>query len=298
MGRLRLGCAGIRPVHAELLLGSEDRLLASSRSDVKAAVLWQRGSRLAIETAEIGPPRPGEARVRVVANAVCHSDLVQIQRETRHVPPLVLGHESAGVVESLGEGVTRVRPGDRVSIAFGVHCGECFYCLRRQSHLCESATPVWSHLRSRGQLLKPLYGVGGFAEYANVDARNLVVVPEAVPMVCAALISCGVATGVGAVLNSARVEAGASIAVIGVGGVGINVVQAARLVGAARVIAVDLIDQKLEWAREFGATHAVNASRCDPVRAIRELTEGRGVDYAFEALLSCGKVLNAFLYIM
>src|ERR671933_442397 len=154
---------------------------------MKAAVLWERRTPLAIEEVEIADPAPGEAR------------------------PRVLGHEAAGVVEAVGAGVTRVEPGDRVISAFGVRCGECFFCVRGQPYLCATPPPRNVRLRRGDTVLNPFLAVGSFAEYANVDARNLVRIPEEIPIECAALIACGVSTGLGAVFNTARVEPGATV---------------------------------------------------------------------------------------
>lgn len=251
---------------------------------MKAAVLWQRRTPLAIEEVEIAEPAAGEARVKILASGVCHSDLNHIQRETAFLPPLVLGHEGAGVVEAVGPGVTRVKPGDRVIIAFGPKCGECYFCLRGMPHLCAAPYSDTVRLRKGDTVLTPFIGVGSFAEYANVDARNLVTIPDEMPIDRAALIACGVTTGIGAVIKTAKVEPGSNVAIIGIGGVGLNVLQGAVLAGANRIIAVDVFDRKLEMARHFGATHVVNARREDPVEAIRRLTGGWGADYAFEVI--------------
>lgn len=251
---------------------------------MKAAVLWERRSPLVIEEVEIADPAPGEARVRILASGVCHSDLHHIQRDTYLVLPAVLGHEGAGVVEAVGPGVTQVKPGDRVIIAFGSKCGECYFCRRGLDHLCEKPLPTNVRLRKGEQPLTPLLGVGSFAEYANVDATNLVPIPDEMPIDRAALIACGVTTGIGAATKTVKVEPGSSVAVIGIGGVGLNVVQGAWLAGAARIIAIDMLDHKLELARRFGATHVVNAQREDPIEAVRRYTGGRGADYAFEVV--------------
>lgn len=261
---------------------------------MKAAVLWERRAPLVIEDLDLADPAPGEARVRIVASGVCHSDLHHIQRESWVAPPFVPGHEAAGVVEAVGEGVTRVRPGDRVVSAFGVRCGECFFCQRGQPYLCATPYPTHVRLRRGDQAVTPLLNVGSFAERANLDARNLVVLPDDMPLEPAALIACGVTTGIGAVITTARVEPGASVAVIGLGGVGLNVVQGAVLAGAARIIAVDLVPYKLELAREFGATHLIDAREGDPVERVKGLTGGWGADYAFEVIGNPATIAQAY----
>jgi S-(hydroxymethyl)glutathione dehydrogenase / alcohol dehydrogenase len=251
---------------------------------VKAAVLWERRTPLKVEDLEIAEPALGEARVRLAASGVCHSDLHHIQRDTWALPPLVMGHEGAGVVEAVGPGVTRVKPGDHVIIAFGVRCGECYFCLRGEHYLCVTPLPTNVRLRKGDTVVTPFMGVGSYAEQVNVDARSLVPIPKEMPLDRASLIACGVTTGIGAVITTAKVEPGANVVVIGLGGVGLNVVQGARLAGAARIIAVDILDNKLDMARHFGATHTINARGQDPVEQVRQLTGGWGADYAFEVI--------------
>lgn len=251
---------------------------------MKAAVLWERHSPLKIEEIDLADLQPGEARIKVLASGVCHSDLHHINRETAFKPPLVLGHEGAGVVDAVAPGVTAVQPGDRVVIMFGSKCGTCHYCRSGEDYLCTDPLPEHPRFVRNGERITQLLGVGSFAEYVNVNASNLVKVPNEVPIESAALLACGVTTGLGAVTSTAGVEPGSNVAVIGVGGVGMNVVQGAHLAGAARVIAVDVVERKLEMAQQFGATHMINASETDPVEVIRELTHGRGADYVFEVI--------------
>ncbi|MCC6627005.1 MAG: Zn-dependent alcohol dehydrogenase [Chloroflexi bacterium] len=251
---------------------------------MRAAVLYERGAPLVVEEIELAPPGPGEVQVKLAASGVCHSDLHHWKREMGSVLPLVLGHEGAGVVEAVGPGVTRVRPGDPVVIAFGSRCGQCWYCVRGMVHLCTPATPPVTHLRRGDTAIQQFLNVGSFAERTIVPATNVVPLPPEMPLDSAALVACGVATGVGAVLNTARVPAGADVLVIGAGGVGLNVIQGARIAGAARIIAADRLANKLALARDFGATDTIDATREDVVARAQALTGGRGVDYAFEVI--------------
>ncbi len=251
---------------------------------MKAAVLWERHSRLKVEEIDLADLESGEARVRVLASGVCHSDLHHINRETAFQPPMVLGHEGAGIVDAVAPEVTSVKPGDRVVIMFGSKCGTCHYCHAGEDYLCTAVLPDHPRFTQNSQRLTQLLGVGSFAEYVNVNASNLVPVPDEMPVESAALLACGVTTGLGAVTKTAGVQPGSNVAVIGVGGVGMNVVQGAALSGASRVIAIDLVERKLEMAQQFGATHMINAADTDPVQAIRDLTHGRGADYVFEVI--------------
>jgi len=251
---------------------------------VKAAVLYQRREPMRIEDVTLTDPGPGEVEVALAASGVCHSDYSHWSRDTWTQMPLVLGHEGAGIVRRVGTNVTRVREGDHVIIAFGVRCGECAFCLRGEPFLCTPSAQPGTHM-FRGDLPLNMFAfVGSFAERTVVSEKNCIVIRQDAPLDVASLVACGVATGFGAVLNTAMVPPGANVAVIGAGGVGLNVVQAARLSGAARIIAIDLLDAKLEYAREFGATHTVNSSREDPVATVQRLTGGFGADYAFEVI--------------
>jgi NDMA-dependent alcohol dehydrogenase len=262
-------------------------MLLESREEsaVKAAVCYEFGKPLVIDEIEIDPPRDGEVKVRLAATAVCHSDVHHIRGDWGGPTPTVTGHESAGIVEEVGEGVTFTRPGDHVVVSLMRSCGRCFYCTTGAPYFCEGRFVLDGetrlHTRS-GEPVEQGIFVGGFAEYAVVDQSQVVPVPKELPLDRVALLSCGVITGVGAVINAARVEPGTSVVVIGAGGVGLNAVQGAVLSGANPIIAVDMLDAKLEAAQSFGATHAVNARREDAVQAVRSLSlGGHGVDYVF-----------------
>ena len=259
---------------------------------MKAAVMYRRNDPLQVEEVELSEPGLNEVSVRFAASGVCHSDLHHWRWEMGSPLPLILGHEGAGVVTKTGAGVTRIKPGDHVIIAFGAKCGECFYCLRGEPNLCvpeDGADPIETayasnRFRGNGNRVFQFQNVSSFSQESIVPANNAVVIPRGVPLECAALVACGVTTGVGAVINTAEVEVGSTVLVIGTGGVGLNVIQGARIAGAARIIAADLLDNKLELAREFGATHAINAGREDVIQRAKELSGGRGVDYAFEVI--------------
>ncbi len=236
-------------------------------------------------------PQAGEARVQVKAAGVCHSDWHIINGDWTVPLPMVLGHEAAGVVEEVGAGVTAIKPGDHVIFSFRPQCGRCLYCSMGRSVLCDGHRSArWGmldgtyRLRRNEQELGQLARIGTFSERVVCPAEMLVPMREDMPWPQAALVGCCVPTGVGAVTRCAEVEAGASVLVIGCGGVGLNVVQGARLAGAGTIIACDLLDNKLEFAQEFGATHTINASREDVIERVRGLTGGRGVDYAFDAI--------------
>lgn len=254
---------------------------------MRAAVLNEVGKPLAIEEITIAEPGMGEALVRVVAAGVCHSDLHFMEGTYKRELPMILGHEVAGIVESVGPGVSNVVAGDRVIVGFVQPCGYCDRCQSGRPNLCETPTtlrgPNEPGLRRGDTPVGALAQIGGFADYALTPAAGLIKVPANVGLDIAALIGCSVTTGYGAVANTAAVEPGATVAVIGAGGVGLNIIHTAALVGAQRIIAVDLVEEKLDIAKEFGATDAVYAGRGDAVQQVHELT-GDGVDYAFEAI--------------
>ncbi|MGD9752585.1 MAG: Zn-dependent alcohol dehydrogenase [Acidimicrobiia bacterium] len=256
---------------------------------MKAAVLREAPGALQIEDVSHDKPGPREVLVRTVAAGLCHSDLHFMEALYPHPLPAVLGHESAGVVEAVGDQVTYVQPGDHVITCLSVYCGNCENCLSGHLAICDdknstnrpaSAAP---RLHKGDEPLQQFLYMSSFAERMLVHEHGVVKIRKDMPLDRAALIGCGVTTGIGAVLNTAKVEPGATVAVIGCGGIGLNAVQGAALAGASRIIAVDLNPMKLELAKTFGATDVVNGSDGDPVKQVRELTKG-GVHYAFEAI--------------
>ena len=258
---------------------------------MRAAVLWADRDGVDVEELRIDKPVGREVLVRVVASGICHSDLHFVDGTWQGMRPIVMGHEGAGIVEAVGPDVTSVAPGDHVIACVSVFCGSCARCLTGHPYLCENASTTSnraagspSRLTCNGEHINQFAGLSTFAEEMLVHEHALVRIREDMPLDRAALIGCGVTTGTGAVFRSARVEPGASVAVIGCGGVGISAVQGARIAGAGRIIAVDLEQRKLDWAAQMGATDTVLASDGDPVEAVKELTGGRGVDYSFEAI--------------
>jgi S-(hydroxymethyl)glutathione dehydrogenase/alcohol dehydrogenase len=251
---------------------------------MRAAVCYELGKPLVVEDVQISPPGPGEVRVRVAATAICHSDIHAIRGDWATETPVVAGHESAGVVEEVGEGVTLVEPGDRVVLSLIRSCGRCFYCASGSPELCDYPFRIntESPLRTRGgEVIQLGCRVAGLAEQAMADQSQLVKIGEDVPMDLACLLACGVITGYGAVVNTAQVRPGSTVVVIGTGGVGLNAVQGAVISGAAQIVALDTQAAKLEVARRFGATQALDARDPSTNPAIFEMTEGRGADYVF-----------------
>jgi S-(hydroxymethyl)glutathione dehydrogenase/alcohol dehydrogenase len=269
----------------------------------RAAVLAEVKKPLEIWELEVDGPKEGEVLVRVVAAGVCHSDLHYIQGDLETPLPAIPGHEGAGVVEAVGPGVTRFRPGDPVVFVFRAFCGHCFYCLNGRPALCDFSNPIrrtgrmfdgTTRFHRNGTDVHHVLGVSCFAEYTVVPEQGLLSLPPYIPLDRAALVGCGVTTGVGAVLFAAGVCAGETVLVIGCGGVGLNVVQGAALVGAGPVIAADVVPQKLEWARQLGATHTIDPREQDVVEVVRELTGGRGADYAFEVIGRADTIQQAY----
>lgn len=265
---------------------------------VRAAVLQRLGAPapyaqsrpLEIEEVELALPGPGEVLVRIAAAGLCHSDLSILNGDRPRRTPIVLGHEAAGVVEALGEGVTDLAPGDHVILVFVPSCGHCAPCAEGRPALCEpgGAANVAGtllggarRLSYRGEPMDHFVGVSAFAEYATVSRRSLHKIDRELPLEIAAMFGCAVVTGVGAVVNTSQVRPGQTVAVVGLGGVGLAALMGALAAGAARVIAVDLAQDKLDFALALGATDSVNASDPDAAKRLRDMTEG-GVDHALE----------------
>jgi S-(hydroxymethyl)glutathione dehydrogenase / alcohol dehydrogenase len=256
---------------------------------MKAAVLHAANQPLTIEEVALTKPGPREVLLRTAFAGLCHSDLHFIEGLYSHPTPCVLGHESAGIVEAVGDGVTYVKPGDHVITCLSVFCGICSQCVTGHPNLCENTEVKLPPGVSRrlswkgGELMNQFLNLSSFAEQMLVHENSMVKIDPDIPLDRAALVGCGVMTGVGAVFNAAKVEPGATVAVIGCGGVGLSAVNGAALAGAERIIAIDTVASKLEVARELGATDTLNASNADPVKAVRDMTGG-GVHYSFEAL--------------
>ena len=255
---------------------------------MKAAILHAAHQPLTIEDVEIAKPKRREVIVRTSYAGLCHSDLHFMEGLYPTPLPVILGHESAGIVEQVGEDVTYVKPGDHVVTCLSVFCGVCSQCVTGHPNICESTEVKMlpgqaRRLSWKGQPVNQFANLSSFAELMLVHENALVKIKDDLPLDRAAIVGCGVMTGVGAVFNAAKVEPGSMVAVIGCGGVGLSAVNGAALAGAERIIAIDTVASKLEIARAVGATDTINASNVDPVEAIKELTGG-GVHYSFEAL--------------
>ena len=255
---------------------------------MKAAVLTKVPEPLEVQELQIDGPGPGEVLIKTGASGVCHSDLHFVEGKYPIRPPSVLGHEAAGVVEAVGPDVTYVAPGDHVITCLSVFCGLCDYCLSGRPALCQSAPgqrPKGSapRLTRDGEPIGQFLSLSSFAEQMLVHQNALVKITKDIALDRAALIGCGVTTGIGAVFNTAKVPPTSTVAVIGCGGVGLNCVQGAALAGAGRIIAVDMNETKLKMAEQFGATDLVNGTNGDAVQQVVELTGG-GVEYSFEAI--------------
>ena len=259
---------------------------------MQAAILTEARTPFKIETVDVEAPRAGEVLVKMAAAGICHSDWHAVEGKASFPPPMILGHEGAGMVEAVGEGVTRVRPGDHVTLSWKACCGSCHYCRNDMSSICDAHdAEILAGLQSdgstriawRGEPLYVLGGIGTFAEYVVGREESCVPVRKDVPLEVAALVGCAVSTGVGAAMYTAQVRAGQSVVVFGAGGVGLNILQGAALCGADPIIAVDANSAKMEMARDFGATHSLLSDE-NVVARVKKLTGGRGADHAFESV--------------
>jgi Zn-dependent alcohol dehydrogenase len=259
---------------------------------MRAAVLEEAGKPLVVRSdVTIADPRPGHVRVRVKHCGVCHSDLSIVDGVFPSPTPIVLGHEAAGIVDAVGADVDGLAPGDPVVLTPVAPCGHCYWCVRGEPGVCVNAGMILTNtfrdgttgLSCGGEVVFRGVGVGGFGEYAIMPASGAVKIPAGVPLDVACVIGCAVQTGVGAVLNTARVVPGASVLVIGLGGIGLSIVQGARVAGAARIIVADPVAARREAAKRFGATDLIDPAASDVLARTMELT-GIGVDYAFDAV--------------
>jgi S-(hydroxymethyl)glutathione dehydrogenase/alcohol dehydrogenase len=260
---------------------------------INAAILWEQGAPLSVEEAELEAPRTGEILVEVKSAGVCHSDLHPAQGDWPARTPLVLGHEGAGIVREVGAGVTRVRVNDHIVFCWAPPCGICPGCLEGRPTLCDrldrttyrNRLPAGgTRLSARGQDVAHFNGTACFADFAVVSEEGAIPVPADVPFEALATIGCAVITGIGAVMNAGRVPAGATVIVVGAGGVGLNVVQGAVLASCERIIAMDTRKKPLDLARAFGATHVLDASAENLAESVRDLTYGRGADFVFDTV--------------
>lgn len=252
---------------------------------VNGIVATAKGAEVSLQSILVPDPGPGEALIRVKACGVCHTDLHYREGAINDEFPFLLGHEASGTVESVGAGVDNVSPGDFVIIAWRSPCGTCRSCQRGRPWYCFASRNAEQPMTlADGTPLSPALGIGAFAELTLVDAGQAVRVNAEASPQAAGLVGCGIMAGLGAAINTGGVTRGDSVAVFGCGGVGDAAIAGARLAGAHTIIAVDIDDRKLEWAKEFGATHTINASQTDPVEAIRKLTGGNGVNVAIEAV--------------
>ena len=277
---------------------------------IHAAILWEQGQPLSVESAELDAPGPGEVLIELKAAGVCHSDLHPARGDWPAKTPLVLGHEGAGVVRAVGPSVTTVKPDDHVVLCWAPACGVCAPCLEGRAVLCDRVEKVTfrnklpsgaARLHARGQDVAPFLGTACFSDFVIVPEAGAIPVARDIPFEALATIGCAVITGVGAVTNAGRVPKGSKVAVIGAGGVGLNVVQGAAIAGCERIIAIDVRPNPLEIARQFGATDAIGPqpggvadAPADVAAAVRGLSAGRGADFVFDTVGSPATLTLAF----
>ncbi|WP_018394404.1 Zn-dependent alcohol dehydrogenase [Bacillus sp. 37MA] len=257
---------------------------------IKAAIMTEVGKPLSIQQVELSEPKSNEVLVKIKATGVCHSDLNALNDPTTPTPT-ILGHEGSGIVEAVGSSVTNVKAGDKVALSWVPYCGTCEFCVSGTVHLCESAFgPMFegtlldgtSRLSQDGKQVYHNSLLSTFAEYAVVPEMSCIKLPDEMPLAQASLIGCGVATGYGAAVNAAGVTPGSTVAIFGIGGVGVNAIQGAYIAGASKIIACDVKPTNLEIAKQFGATHTINSAEVDVEAALKELTNGVGVHYAID----------------
>jgi S-(hydroxymethyl)glutathione dehydrogenase / alcohol dehydrogenase len=257
---------------------------------MKAAVFHGPRMPLSIEDVELDKPQDREVLIKTVASGVCHSDLHFVDGLYPYAAPAVLGHEAAGIIEEVGKQVTYVKPGDHVICCLSVFCGNCEQCMSGHPNRCSNKAATQRNpqdkprISQKGKPINQFLDVSSYCEKMLLHENGVVKIREDFPLDRAALIGCGVTTGVGAVLNTAKIEPGSTVAVFGAGGVGLAAIQGARIAGARKIIAIDMFEGKLAMAKRLGATDTVDASSSDPVDEIRKQTDGAGVDYAFEAI--------------
>ncbi len=261
----------------------------------RAAVAWEAGKPLVIEEVDVAGPKAGEVLVQIVATGVCHTDAYTLSgKDPEGIFPSILGHEGAGIVQEVGEGVTSLKPGDHVIPLYTAECRQCKFCLSGKTNLCQAVRATQgqglmpdstSRFSMNGKMLHHYMGTSTFSEYTVVPEISLAKVSKEAPMDKICLLGCGVTTGIGAVLNTAKLEPGSTVAVFGLGGIGLSVIQGAVMAKAERIIAIDVNDSKETMARQFGATDFINPTQySDPIQdVIVELTDG-GVDYSFECI--------------
>jgi S-(hydroxymethyl)glutathione dehydrogenase/alcohol dehydrogenase len=261
------------------------------------AVVAHAVNEFSVVNVTLDKPKTGEVLVKMKATGICHSDLSIINGTIRWKLPSVLGHEGAGIVEEVGEGVTNVKPGDHVVLSFVPNCGNCYFCDHHEPHLCAQNKPHGglidgtSRVKLDGKEITVMSFLGNMAEYCVVPSVCVVAIDKSHDFKAAALVGCGVTTGVGAAIKTAEVKPGSTVAVFGCGGVGLNVIQGARIAGAAKIIAVDLSAERMELARSFGATDVIDP-KSDAFKQVLDMTNGIGVDYAFE-VVGMGKLVEA-----
>ena len=268
----------------------------------RAAVMYDFNVPLTVETVKLKEPKDDQIVVRVAASGICHTDLSVLRAALPYPPPVVLGHEGAGIIEEVGRSVKHLKPGDHVVLSTIPHCGHCAYCRLGHAHLCDAAVQSATMgeqiaFEREGVDIAHFCGLGSFASRTLVSAAAAVKIDDDIPLNRACLVGCGVMTGVGAAINTARIQPGETVAVFGCGGVGVNVIQGAALAGASRIVAVDVVDKKLEWAKQFGATDTMNVrgmtESSDEIRSL--VGDGLGVDVAFEAIGSPDVIRQALL---